>query len=134
MLVSSPPLSVTAEGDQVKTIQTNLAKIGFTIPAGETNQTTFGAGTEAAVNQFQAEAHLPVTGLIDAVTEAMLTNAAALSGTNQPQVTGQLFMDYGLPANGVTLRLYWIGFGGTASKLSETKSDANGVYSLAYAP
>jgi peptidoglycan hydrolase-like protein with peptidoglycan-binding domain len=134
MLVSSPPLSATAQGNQVKTIQTNLAKIGFTIPAGETNQTMFGAGTEAAVKQFQTQAHLPITGIVDVTTQAMLNNTAALAGTNQSQVTGQLFMDYGLPANGVTLRLYLIGFGRKESKLSETKSDANGVYSLAYAP
>ena len=101
MLVSSPPLSATAQGNQVKTIQTNLAKIGFTIPAGETNQTMFGAGTEAAVKQFQAQAHLPVTGVIDAGTEGMLITAAAVAGTDQFQVSGLLFMDYGLPANSV---------------------------------
>ena len=134
MLVLSPPLSETAQGDQVKTIQTNLAKIGFTLPAAETNQTTFGVGTEAAVKQFQTQAHLPITGTVDATTQAMLSKAAALAGTNQSQVTGQLFMDYGLPANGVTLRLYKIWFSGAAAKLAETQSDANGVYALAYAP
>jgi peptidoglycan hydrolase-like protein with peptidoglycan-binding domain len=134
MLVLTPSLGSTAQGDQVKTLQTNLTKVGFTIPSTETGQGAFGAGTTAAVKQFQAQAGLPVTGLIDAVTQAMLNNAAALAGTNQAQVTGLLFMDYGLPASGVTLRLYLIGFGRTASKLSETKSDANGVYSLAYAP
>jgi peptidoglycan hydrolase-like protein with peptidoglycan-binding domain len=134
MLVLSPPLSETAQGDKVKTVQTNLAKIGFTLPGAETNQTTFGVGTAEAVKQFQAQAHLPITGIVDTTTQAMLNSAAAVAGTNQVQVTGQLFMDYGLPAKGVTLRLYWIGFGGTALKLVETQSDANGVYSLAYAP
>ena len=134
MLVLSPPLSMTAQGDQVKTVQTNLTKIGFTISAVESNQTTFGAGTAEAVKQFQAQAHLPITGIVDATTQTMLTNAAAVAGTNQAQVSGLLFMDYGLPANGVTLRLYIIRFGGAAAKLAETQSDANGVYSLAYAP
>jgi peptidoglycan hydrolase-like protein with peptidoglycan-binding domain len=134
MPVSSPPLSSAAQGDQVKTAQTNLAKVGFTIPATESGQGAFGAGTAAAIKQFQVEAHLPVTGLFDDVTQAMLTNTAALAGTNQLQVSGQLFMDYGLPASAVTLRLYKIGFGGAATKLAETQSDANGVYSLAYAP
>jgi hypothetical protein len=76
---------------------------------------------------------LPTTGIVDATTQAMLANAAVV-GANQSQVTGQLFVDYGLPANGVTLRLYRIGFGRTAAKLAETQPDANGVYSLAYAP
>jgi peptidoglycan hydrolase-like protein with peptidoglycan-binding domain len=93
MLVSSPPLSLVTQSDQVKTVQNNLTKVGFTIPATESGQGTFGAGTVAAVKEFQAQAGLPVTGLIDAVTQAMLNNAAALAGTNQTQVTGQLFMD-----------------------------------------
>jgi len=125
---------LAAQGDQVKTIQTGLTQVGFTIPTTETSQSTFGSGTAAAVKQFQAQTPLPVTGLIDATTAGMLNNAAAVAGTNQFQVSGLLFMDYGLPANGVTVRLYAIGFGGAATKIAETKSDANGVYSLAYAP
>jgi hypothetical protein len=134
MLVLSPTLGLAAQGDQVKTIQTGLAKVGFTIPTTETSQSTYGVGTAAAVKQFQAQANLPVTGVIDATTQAMLTNAVAAAGTNPFQVSGLLIMDYGLPANGVTLRLYGIGFGGAATKIAETKSDANGVYSLTYAP
>lgn len=134
MPVLIPPLGLTAQGDQVKTVQTSLTKVGFTIPPTEAGQSTFGAGTVAAVKQFQAQSHLPVTGFIDAATQAMLNNAAAVAGTNQFQVSGQLVMDYGLLANGVTVRLYSIGFGGVATKLAETKSDANGVYFLAYPP
>jgi peptidoglycan hydrolase-like protein with peptidoglycan-binding domain len=134
MPILTPSLGLAAQGDQVKTVQTGLTKVGFTIPAAETTQSTFGAGTAAAVKQFQAQAHLPVTGVIDATTAAMLNNAVTVAGTNQFQVGGQLAMDYGFPANGVTVRLYAIGFGGAATKLAETKSDANGVYSLAYPP
>ena len=127
-------LGLAAQGDQVKTVQTSLTKVGFTIPTTETSQSTFGTGTAAAVKQFQAQAHLPVTGVVDAVTQAMLTNAGAVTAANQLGVSGVLAMDYGLPATGVTVRLYNIGFGGAATKLAEAKSDANGVYSLAYAP
>ena len=130
----NPALGLNAQGDQVKTVQTSLTNVGLTIPASEAGQSTFGAGTAAAVKQFQAQAHLPVTGLVDGVTQAMLTNAGAVAAANQFGVSGLLVLDYGLPANGVTVRLYNIGFGGAATKLAETKSDANGVYSLAYAP
>ena len=101
MPVLSPTLRLNAQGDQVKTVQTGLMQVGLTVPATETSQSTFGLGTAAAVKQFQAQAHLPVTGIIDATTQAMLTNAAAVAGTNQFQVSGQLFMDYGLPATGL---------------------------------
>jgi peptidoglycan hydrolase-like protein with peptidoglycan-binding domain len=126
-----PILAQNAQGDQVKAVQTNLTKIGLTVPATETSQSLFGAGTTDAIKQFQAQNKLPVTGVIDAATQAMLNNAAAVAGTNQSQVSGQLAMDYGLAANGVTVRLYSIGYGGVATKLAEAKTDANGVYSLA---
>src|ERR1700758_881053 len=118
MPVLSPPLRLAAQGDQVKTIQTGLTKVGFTIPTTETSQSTFGTGTASAVKQFQAQAHLPVTGVVDATTQAMLTNVGAVTAANQLGVSGVLVLDYGLPANGVTVRLYNIGFGGAATKLA----------------
>jgi len=97
-----PILAQNAQGDQVKTLQNNLTKTGATLPSDETGQSAFGAGTVDAVKQFQAQNKLSVTGTVDPVTHAMLNNAVAVAGTNQSQVSGQLVMDYGLPANGVT--------------------------------
>src|SRR5580704_6520018 len=130
----TPILVQNAQGDQVKTVQTNLTKIGAALPVTETSASSYGAGTVDAVERFQASAHLPVTGMLDAATLAMLNNAAAAAGTNQSDVSGRLFMDYGLAANGTTVRLYSIGYGGAATKVAEAKTDANGVYSLAYTP
>jgi hypothetical protein len=130
----TPILVQNAQGDQVKTVQTNLTKIGAALPVTETSASSYGAGTVDAVERFQASAHLPVTGMLDAATLAMLNNAATVAGTNQSDVSGRLFMDYGLAANSVTVRLYNIGYGGAATKLAEAKTDANGVYSLPYTP
>lgn len=130
----TPILALNAQGDQVKAVHANLAKVGLPVPTTETSAGTFGAGSVAAVKQFQAQAKLPVTGTVDIVTQAMLINAAAIAGTNRSSVSGRLFMDYGLAANGVTVRLYSIGYGGAATKLAEGKTDTNGVYSLAYVP
>jgi peptidoglycan hydrolase-like protein with peptidoglycan-binding domain len=134
MPILKPILVQNAQGDQVKTVQTNLSKMGLTGPATETSQSIFGAGTSEAAEQFQVIAHLPLTGTIDPATQTMLNNAAAVAGTNQSEVSGRLFMDYGLAANGITARLYSIGYGGAATKLAEAKTDANGVYSLPYTP
>ena len=51
------------------------------------------------------------------------------------RVEGQIAFDYGLPAQGLTLRLYQLGFGGAAAavRLAETKALQYGIYSLAYA-
>ena len=128
----TPSLSLNAQGDQVKTVQANLAKVGLIVPPTETAAATLGAGTAATIKQFQAANKLPVTGSVDTVTGAMLTNAAAIAGTTQSAVSGRMTMDDRGAANGITARLYSIAYGGAAAKLAEAKTDANGVYSLPY--
>ena len=132
MAIANAILSLNSQGDQVKTAQANLAKVGAAVPTTETSASVFGAGTADAVKQFQIASKLPPTGMVDAATQAMLNNAAAAAAANQASMSGQITMDYGLPANAVTVRLYSIGFGGVATKLAEVKTDANGVYSLPY--
>jgi hypothetical protein len=125
---------MNSQGDEVKSTQASLVRIGVPVPTSETSAGVFGAGTSDAVKQFQRVSKLPATGVVDAVTQAMLNNLAATVGTNQSSVSGQIAMDYGLSANGVTVRLYSVGVGGVATKLSEAKTDPNGVYSLLYTP
>jgi hypothetical protein len=55
----------------------------------------------------------------------------ALTG---PSVQGTLVSDTGLPAAGITVRVYSIGFGGQETKLGETKTDSQGSYSISYTP
>ncbi|HEX5736592.1 MAG TPA: neuraminidase-like domain-containing protein [Blastocatellia bacterium] len=47
-------------------------------------------------------------------------------------VEGQIFFDHGLPAEGISLRLYNRGFGCAEVRLGETKTDTGGFYSLPY--
>lgn len=51
------------------------------------------------------------------------------------RVEGRISFDHGAPAQGLTLRLYRLGFGGAdaAVRLAETKALEHGVYSLPYA-
>lgn len=50
------------------------------------------------------------------------------------QVEGRIVFDYGAPAEGLTLRLYCLGFGGAegAKRLAETTTGEHGVYNLPY--
>jgi hypothetical protein len=134
MPTASTPIQLNAQGAQVQAVQANLTKVGLTVPVNESSGSVLGTGTANAIKQFQAQNNLPPTGTVDAVTQSMLNNAATVATANQSHVSGQLVMDYGLPANIVTMRLYSIGYGGAATKLVEAKTDANGVYSLPYAP
>lgn len=47
-------------------------------------------------------------------------------------IQGSLIFDYGLPAAGVTVRLYDVGFAGRDAKLGETKGDVLGNYTISY--
>src|SRR5215813_13551600 len=57
----------------------------------------------------------------------------ATTGT-QYQVQGNLVFDNGLPAAGLTVRLYNIGFAGQSVQLGQTTSDALGNYTVPYTP
>ncbi len=133
-MASTGVLGINSQGDQVKALQSGLAKPGLAIAAAESGAGVFGPATAEAVKQFQFASKLQPTGSVDEATLAMLNNAAVLAGTDQSSVAGQIAMDYGLPANGLTARLYSIAYGGAATKLVEAKTDANGVYSLPYKP
>jgi len=68
-----------------------------------------------------------------AVARMPITPASpAAPATALSTVEGSVTFDYGLPATGITLRLYQIGFGGQESKLAEITSDAQGNYSFSY--
>lgn len=49
-------------------------------------------------------------------------------------VDGHVYSDSGLAASGLTLRAYSIGFAGADTKLGESKTDAQGAFSIVYAP
>lgn len=54
--------------------------------------------------------------------------------TAQHRVEGRIFFDHGLPAGGVSVRLYNRGFGGADMRLGEIMTDAQGGYVLPYGP
>ena len=53
-------------------------------------------------------------------------------GPGQYTLKGNLVFDYGLPAAGITVRLYSVGFGGKDVMLGAVQSDAQGNYLIAY--
>ena len=54
------------------------------------------------------------------------------AGSNHPHIEGHIFLDHGMPASGVNLRVYNRSFDGTETKLGEVTTDNNGSYTLAY--
>ena len=58
-------LSIRMKGEDVKLLQTELHYFGFTIPVSERKKTFFGVGTRKAIESFQKQHNLPVTGVVD---------------------------------------------------------------------
>jgi peptidoglycan hydrolase-like protein with peptidoglycan-binding domain len=56
------------------------------------------------------------------------------AGDGTTGVGGFVYMDYGIPADSLKLRLYSKGFGGNDTLVSNTNSDASGNYKLPYDP
>ena len=99
----------------------------------ETAKTVGGAATEKVATGSVAGGAV----LGGAVGGGAAGGAAGAGGVAAPPpntVNGHVYLDSGLPASGLTLRAYSRGFAGADVKLGETKTDAQGAYSIAYAP
>ncbi|MDR3483154.1 MAG: neuraminidase-like domain-containing protein [Burkholderiaceae bacterium] len=88
--MADPLLSIGATGDNVALLHTTLQQQGFSIPAAEITQKTFGSGTQQAVQQFQQKNGLPVTGSVDAQTAAKLAGAVSAAPPATPVVSAAL--------------------------------------------
>jgi peptidoglycan hydrolase-like protein with peptidoglycan-binding domain len=79
-------LSEGLSGADVAELQKELAQLGFGVPAAEQSAASFGAGTLAAVKQFQSAHGIQATGIVDAGTavalgRAILSSTFTVSGT-----------------------------------------------------
>src|SRR5215471_15000097 len=74
------PLAVGAYGDSVARLQDFLHQQGFSLPASEVDRHFFGPVTRRALQQFQHQKGLQVSGAVDEPTaSAMQAATAALS-------------------------------------------------------
>src|SRR5205814_6024312 len=113
------PLTLNAQGADVQELHASLSKLGYVIPKRELDEQEFGVGTQDAVLQLQIKYKLPRTGIFDEATRASMVSALTEAETVQHHVEGRIFLDYGLPAGGVAVRLYTMGFGGADTQLGE---------------
>lgn len=133
-MANSLILKLNSRGIDVKKTQSNLIRLGLIIPKQELDDQTFGKGTQDALLAIQKDYRLPRTGALDDVTKAALAVATVGAEGNHPRVEGRIFFENGLPADGITLRLYNQGFGGAGTMLGEAKTREKGFYILQYDP
>lgn len=124
-------LPFSARGNAVRDLQAKLAQVGFTLPQNEVDEALLGVGTRATLLQLQAKFNLARTGVVDDATRNALKLTA--EGVAHPsRVEGRIFLENGLPAGKVTLRIVNKGFGETAATLGEIQTDERGFYALPY--
>lgn len=124
-------LSLNMRGDAVKDLHAQLVNVGVTLPVSETTEGIFGAGTHDALLQLQAKYGLDGTGVLDNATRHAL--AIVAGNVEHPgRVEGRIFLDNGLPAAKIKLRIVNKGFGADTSALGDTETDERGFYALPY--
>jgi hypothetical protein len=131
-LAASGLIGLNATGAAVAAVQSQLIKLGYTIPPNEVEAKVFGTGTHDKVRTFQSASGLTPSGVVDGATLVALADAVAAQ-SGGPQVDGRVLLDSGLPAPGLMVRLYDRRFGGRATKLAEVNTDAHGYFVLRYA-
>ncbi|WP_068819221.1 neuraminidase-like domain-containing protein [Phormidesmis priestleyi] len=128
-------LRLNDRGTVVKDLQEKLSRLGFTIPQNEQDEQVFGVGTRDALLQFQSQSQLSQTGVLDEATQIALERAIAQLTVPTHRAEGRIILEHGLPADGVVVRLYNRGFGGTQTAVGEAvRTDSRGFYALAYTP
>jgi ABC toxin N-terminal region/Neuraminidase-like domain/Putative peptidoglycan binding domain len=113
-------------GSDVAELQAQLSTLSYTVPSSEQQATSFGAGTFAAVKQFQTDQGLPATGVIDSTTAAALTTVIV---GNTYVVSGAVSSSVSASVVGLTVLLVDKSVGGDVS-LATTSTGPGGAYSI----
>ncbi|MGV3503016.1 MAG: neuraminidase-like domain-containing protein [Adhaeribacter sp.] len=130
-LGAGPALSLHSRGEEVRSLHQQLTDLGLALPQAETGEAFFGVGTRDALLQLQATYHLARTGVLDDATRNAL--AIALGNVaHARRLEGRIFLDNGLPAAKIKLRIVHKGFGQHEASLGEVETDERGFYALPY--
>jgi hypothetical protein len=133
MAIASLPLALNSRGADVQSLHADLRKIGLNVPPRELDVGLYGPGTQETILQFQAKTRLPPTGVFDDATRAALAVAAGGVEGQNARVEGRILFDHGAPADGIFVRVYNRGFGGTDKIVGETvKTDSAGYFTTPY--
>ncbi|HEU5367014.1 MAG TPA: peptidoglycan-binding protein, partial [Ktedonobacterales bacterium] len=98
--------------------------------APETGQPVEASPPSAAAPQATPPPAEPARGT-SAPPGTAASSPASTSGSAY-SLQGSLRFDHGLPASGITVRVYNVGFAGQDERLGETKTDAQGHYAFSY--
>ena len=121
-------LALNMRGDDVALLQTELRQLDLQIadPPG-----LFGSTTLLAVRRFQAEHDIPVTGIVDARTAALINQAIEVQPRETWLVQGRLLRGDGTPPPRSGVRAFEKQLRRDIP-LGEAAPDAAGAYRITY--
>ncbi|MEQ4720639.1 neuraminidase-like domain-containing protein [Nonomuraea sp. B19D2] len=131
-------LHLDTYGDDVAALQFELARLGFAIDASERRPAFFGESTLRAVREFQHEAGLEPTGVVDEETARLLTRAAG-DGTppgtrdSRYRVKGRVLTDEQETVPGSRVAVVHVSLAGELL-LAEGGTGDDGAYEVAFDP
>lgn len=124
-------LTVQMRGEDIKLLQSELARLGHEIPAEEVGRSFFGKGTRKAVLDFQRRHNLQPMGVVDEQTATRI-NEALKARQRQFVVQGTVYLEEdNAPAKGTLVRAFDKDLR-TEELLGEAVSDAQGFYRITY--
>jgi peptidoglycan hydrolase-like protein with peptidoglycan-binding domain len=132
MKLAGRNLSVDLQGDDVALLHTELTAIGLAIPPGEVAKKAFGQGTLSAVQQFQKQVGLQVTGVVDQRTATQIN---LMVDGHQPEAQRTVSGVVAAPARGTIPELTVVVSDRSLRRedvLATTQTDAEGRYVATY--
>src|SRR5688572_11868439 len=118
-------LNVGARGSGVSRLHRRLIALGLEVPQGEVRGDHFGPGTVAAIEHFQANVGLPVTGVLDAATALGL----GAGDVHPAAITGVVTQTDGTPVPAAEVELVQAGLR-EVWPIATTRSAADGSFSI----
>ncbi|MBS0150492.1 MAG: peptidoglycan-binding protein [Nitrospira sp.] len=153
------PLKFQMKRAEVSDLHQALSILGFIIVQGEKKNQRFGASTRSAVQEFQTQHQLKVTGTVDKATARALNDVAAGQIPTAPpssqapsatpnqnsttpdsdppsttrRVTGTVLHIDGTPLKGLLVQAFHRRIGGEEALGNEALTDKKGAYAIGYA-
>src|SRR5215218_5111054 len=106
MNLSGRNLSSNSSGPDVTVLQTELARLGYALPANETASQQFGPATLDAVRDFQRRRGVPVTGVVDPPSARLINLAVESMASRRFTVSGAVRHQDGTILPGLRVRVF----------------------------
>ena len=130
MPIPVPPLQRGDRGEAVAQLHRTLEAIGRPVDPKERKTRVFGGGTEAVLRKLQGDSAIPVTGVFDTDTSAVVTRI--LSDIGPFTVYGTVTDADATPIVGATVIAMDVDLRST-EELGQTTTDSGGEYEVRYA-